>query len=161
MRTILSYCHGLPEVSFAPGEVLLAEGDRTGVLFILSAGEVEVLRGDIQVNVVTEPGAILGDLSVLLDIPHMATARAVTGARAYLVERASEFLRANTDITYQLALLLARRLYNVTSYLADVKRQYADQQDHFAMVDEVLESLLHQQVEECTPGSDRDPDTTI
>jgi CRP/FNR family transcriptional regulator, cyclic AMP receptor protein len=161
VRTILSYCQGLPEVSFVPGETLLTEGDQTGVLFILSAGEVEVLKGDIQVNLITEPGAIIGDLSALLDIPHMATARAVMPSRAYVVERANEFLRSNSDITYQLALLLAQRLYNVTTYLADIKRQYADQQDHFAMVDEVLESLLHQQVEECTPGSDRDPDTTI
>ena len=161
MRTILSFCQELPEVTFGPGEVLLTEGGRTGVLYILIEGGVEVLKGDFQVTTVSEPGAIFGEISVLLDIPHTATVKALTPSRAYVVERATEFLQSNTDITYQLARLLAQRLYGVTTYLVDFKNQFEDHEDHFGMVDAVLETLVHQQDEECTPGSDRDPDTTI
>src|SRR5216684_6529313 len=103
VRTILSFCQGLPEKTFAPDEVLLAEGGRERILYILIDGEVEVLKGDFQVNTVSEPGAIFGEISVLLDIPHIATVKTLTSSRAYVVERASEFLRSHTDISYQLA----------------------------------------------------------
>jgi CRP-like cAMP-binding protein len=161
MRAILSFCQNLPEATFGPGEVLLTEGERTGVLYILSEGEVEVLKGDFQITTVSEPGAIFGEMSVLLDIPHTATVKALTASRVYVVRQAGEFLQSQTDVTYQLARLLAQRLYGVTTYLVDFKRQFEDHENHFGMVDAVLETLVHQQDEECTPGSDRDPSTTI
>ena len=82
-------------------------------------------------------------------------------SRLYRVERASEFLRSHTDIAYQLAMVLAQRLHGVTTYLVDLKHQFQDQNNHLGMVDEVLKTLIHQQNEECEPGSDRYPDRTL
>ncbi|MBM4256999.1 MAG: cyclic nucleotide-binding domain-containing protein [Deltaproteobacteria bacterium] len=161
MRTILDFCQGFLEKTFDHGETLLVEGGREGILYILIEGTIEVLKGEVQISVVAEPGAIFGEMSILLDIPHSATVKALSPSRMYVVERAGEFLRSSTDITYILAQLLAQRVYGVTSYLADLKRQFEDQKNHLGMVDEVLETLLHQQVEEASPGSDRDPDPTI
>ena len=161
MRTILSFCQGLPKMTFGPGEVLLAQGERAGILYILIEGEVEVLKDDWQVRIASEPGAIFGEMSVLLDIPHTATVKTLTPSRVHVVEHASEFLKSHTDIAYQLARLLAQRLHGVTTYLVDLKNQFEDQANHFGMVDEVLETLVHQQDEECSLGSDRDPDPTI
>jgi rubrerythrin len=45
----------------------------------------------------------------------------------------------------------------VTTYLADIKRQFEDERGHLGMVDEILESLLNQQRQTFSPGSDRDP----
>jgi len=161
MRSILSYCEGLPERSFGAGEVLLVEKEKQGILYILIEGEIEVLKGDIQITTASEPGAIFGEMSILLDMPHTATVKTLTPSRMYVVERAADFLLSQTEITYQLAQLLAHRLFSVTTYLVDLKKQFEDRQDHLGMVDEVLETLVHQQVEECNPGSDRDPNTTI
>jgi CRP-like cAMP-binding protein len=161
MRTILSFCQGLPLTSFAPGEVLLAEGGKSGILYILLTGDVEIVKGGFQVSTVTEPGAIFGEISVLLDVPHTATVKALTPCQAYMVENASAFLQSHIDIAYQLARLLAQRLSGITTYLADLKRQFADHEDHLGMVDEVLETLTHQQDEGFTPGSERYPDRTI
>jgi len=161
MRTILSFCQGLPEKSFEPGDVLLAEGEREGLLYILIEGEVEVLKGNFQVNTISEPGAIFGEISVLLDSPHTATVRALAPTRMYVAEQATTFLQSHTDLACQVARLLARRLHGVTTYLADLKRQFEDHTDHLGMVDEVLEALVHQQDEEFSPGSERDPDPTI
>ncbi len=158
---MLSFCQGLPERAFRPGEVLLAEGGNDKILYILIEGEVEVRKGDIQVNTQSGPGAIFGELAVLLDIPHTATVKTLSPSRAHVVERASDFLQSHTAIAYQLARLLAQKLQAITTYLVDLKGQFEDQQDHLGMVDEVLDTLLHQQVEECTPGSDRYPDATI
>ena len=161
MRTILSFCQGLLEKTFDRGEVLLNEGEREEILYILIEGNIEVLKNDLQIRTVSEPGAIFGEISVLLDIPHSATVKALSPSRTYVVERASEFLQSHTDIAYQVARLLAQRLNGITTYLVDMKNQFEDQKNHLGMVDEVLETLLHEQVEECTPGSDRDPNTTI
>jgi CRP/FNR family transcriptional regulator, cyclic AMP receptor protein len=161
MRTVLSFCQELPERLFAPGEFLLNEGGADKALFILIEGELEVLKDNTQINIQSEPGAIFGDLAVLLDVPHTASVRAVSPSRTYVVERAGDFLQSHPDLTFQLAKLCAKRLNNITTYLVDVKRQFEDRQDHLGMVDEVLESLLHQQVEEFMPGSERYPDTAI
>src|SRR5215510_5360179 len=100
MRTILSFCQGLPEKTFGPDEVLLAEGGREGVLYILIEGRVEVLKGDFQINTVSEPGAIFGELSILLGISHTATVKTLAPSQVYVVERAGEFLQSHMDITY-------------------------------------------------------------
>ena len=161
MSLILRSCQSFPETTFGPGEVLLAEGEQTGVLYVLIEGNVEVLKGDIQITTLSEPGAVFGEIAILLDIPHIATIKTLAPSRIHVIERGNEFLQSNPDITYQLARLLALRLQGVTTYLVDLKRQFEEQEGHLGLVDTVLETLVHQQEEECTPGSDREPDTTI
>jgi CRP/FNR family cyclic AMP-dependent transcriptional regulator len=158
MRSIFSFCQGLPEKSFKPGEVLLAEGERAGLLYVLIEGEVEILKGDFHVHTIAEPGAIFGEMSVLLESPHTATVRTVVPTRMYVAEHANAFLRSHTDLAYQVAKLLAQRLHGVTTRLVDLKHQFEDHTDHFGMVDKVLEPLVYQQNEELNLGSDRDPD---
>ncbi len=153
----MDLCRDLPVTTFQPGEVLLAEGQLSGHLFVLIDGEVEVLKGTFQINRVSDPGAILGDMSVLLGIPHMATVRAVTACSAHVTDAGETFLQSQKEIAYELAKMLAQRLHGVTSYLADLKRQFEDESSHLGMVDEILESLVHQQRPAFTPGSDRDP----
>lgn len=161
MREILSLCTRMPQRDVAAGEVILEEGGRSGMLFVLAEGAVEVLKGDVQVNVVSDPGAIFGEMSALLDAPHMATVRAIEPSRFYVAEDANRFLDSDPAVALAVSRLLARRLHAVISYLADLKRQFEDQGDHLGMVDEVLETLVHHQEEEHSPGSDRDPDPTV
>ena len=157
MSTIADLCHDLPIATFEAGEVLLAEGRATGRLYVLIDGSVEILKGDLQINTVADRGALLGDMSVLLDIPHMATVRAVSRCNAYVTEEGDAFLQAHPEIAYLLARMLAQRLHGVTSYLVDLKQQFEGEDGHLGMVDEILESLLHEPAQDFTPGSDRDP----
>ena len=161
MREILQQCRAMPERSVPAGESIITEGDRTGVLFILIEGSVEVLKGDVQVNTVTDPGAVFGEMSVLLDAPHMATVRTLAPSRFHVVEDARRFLNDDPAVTFAVSRLLARRLNAMITYLADLKHQFADHDDHLGMVDEVLEVLAHHQGEEHSPGSDRDPDSNV
>lgn len=161
MRSVLSLCQGLPEKVFAQGDVLMAEGGRSRLIYVLIEGGVDIYKGDILVSSQSDPGAIYGELAVLLDVPHTATVKASTRCRTYVVEDANEFLRSHPDMSFQLASLLARKLNSVTTYLADLKHQFEDRDDHLGMVGEVLESLLHEQVEELEPGSVRYPDDNI
>jgi CRP/FNR family transcriptional regulator, cyclic AMP receptor protein len=161
MRSVLSLCQGLPEKAFQRGDILMTEGGRDKLIYVLIEGGVDIYKRDILVSSQFEPGAIYGELAVLLDVPHTATVKAATNSRAYVVEEANDFLRSHPDMSFQLASLLARKLNSITSYLADLKHQFEDRDDHLGMVDEVLESLLHEQVEELEPGSVRYPDDTI
>ncbi len=109
----------------------------------------------------SEPGALFGEISVLLGVPHIATVRALRDSRLHVADDPVGFLRSHPDIAFEVARLLSRRLQMVTGYLVDLKHQFADKDDHFAMVDEVLESLVHHQGAEAVPGSDRHPDPTV
>jgi CRP-like cAMP-binding protein len=148
MREVVAHCKGLPEKTFGAGEVILKEGHKTGLLYILADGSVEVVKGDFQINVVSEPGSFFGEMSILLDQPHMATVRALEPSRLYVVNDPRTFVASHPDIILSLAKLLAKRLHGVTSYLVDLKKQFEDRGDHLGMVDEVLESLIHHQEED-------------
>ena len=158
MRTVLQLCAGLPKQSFAAGTVLLPEGTTTGRLYVLIDGEVEVTRGSTRVAVDREPGAIFGEMSILLGLPHTATVSAFSPLVAHEIEDGDAFLRSHPAFAYHIARLLARRVNAATTYLVDLKRQFEGQSSHLGMVGEVLESLIHQQDEEFTPGSDRQSD---
>lgn len=159
--SIVELCAPLPQRRFQPGEIVLKDGTRTGILYILASGSVEVLKGDLQVAIVDTPGAFFGEVSALLDLPHMATVRALSDASFFVASDPLGFLESHKTIALSLARLLAKRLHSVTTYLVDLKRQFEDQGNHLAMVDEVLETLVHHQGAEPEPGSDRCPDPKV
>lgn len=158
MATIEDFCGHLPLRAFAAGEVFLREDHLTGRLFVLVDGEVEILKGDFIINVVGDRGAVFGEMSALLGAPHMATVRTTRPSTMYVIEDGADFLQSHKEAAFFLAQLLAQRLQGVTSYLVDLKQQFADQENHLGIVDEILESLVHEQRSDFTPGSDREPD---
>ncbi|MCB9992369.1 MAG: cyclic nucleotide-binding domain-containing protein [Hyphomicrobiaceae bacterium] len=144
-QSILDICADFPVRTFAPGEVLLAEGPGTNTLYVLIEGEVVVLRGEVPVAEASEPGAIFGEMAVLLDGPHTASVRAVTEVRAHQIADARALLHDHPKLGVFIARLLAVRLRDATTYLADVKAQYADRSDHLGMVDVVMTALTERQ----------------
>lgn len=158
---VLDLCKTLPLRTFGPGEVILGDGERTGLLYILVSGGVEVVKGEIHISVVSEPGAFLGEMSLLLDTPHTATVRTLEPSVFYVAEDPLGFLHSSPAIAMELSRVLARKLHYITSYLVDLKRQFEDSGDHLAMVGEVIESLVHHQEAKVSPGSDRYPDPTL
>ena len=151
MKTILEHCSVLPQIHFEEGEVLLAEGISSDKLFVLCEGVIEVFRADDTIAMVSEPGAVFGEMSVLLGIEHTASVRTKSASTLYLIEGAKKFLAQNPAFLMPVACMLAARLRNSTTYLIDLKRQFRDQGDHFTMVDQVLESMAHDQEHHFTP----------
>ena len=141
MGSMLEYCSGAAQLAFEQGAVLLTEGRKTDRLYVLIEGAVEILRDGIQIALVNEPGATLGEMSVLLDLPHTATARALTSGRAYELEDARTFLRSRPDTAIFLAELLAQRLNEATAALADLIRQLPAHSDRLSNVRSILEGL--------------------
>jgi CRP-like cAMP-binding protein len=161
MSSVLRACQGLPIQEFAAGDPVVAEGSPAGALYVLASGSVEVVKGDVQITTVAEPGAFFGEMSVLLGRPHTATVRALEPSTFHVVDDPLQFLHAHPASTFELARLLARRLHFVNSYLVDLKRQFQGSGDHLSMVDEVLETLVHHQEPEAAAGSERCPDPTV
>lgn len=157
MRDILALCEGLPSEDVADGTIILAQGETTGRVYVLLEGKIEILRGGTQVAVLDEPGSIVGEMSLLLQAPHTATARALGNARMNVIRGGADFFNANPELSWMIARLLANRLNAATTYLVDLKKQFSGYGNHLAMVGEVLESLMHQQGRDFSPGSDREP----
>lgn len=161
MGSILDMCRDAPLLELAAGSVLLPEGDTSGHLYVLKSGSIEVLRGETQVAVVEEPGAVFGEMSVLLNRPHAATVRALTPIKVHAFDDAESFLRSNPEIAFHVGSLLAGRLNAATTYLADLKRQFEHQSNHLGMVGKVLDVLIHQQDEDFSLGSEREADPRL
>ena len=148
----------LPEVELAPGEVLIHEGgEPNGSIWVLVAGAVRVRKGDVEVNVISHPGALIGEMSVLLGTPHSATVEATEPTTLRCALDGHALLASDPSITKLVAIGLAERLSFVTTYLADLRHQYADVPG-ISMVSDVLRRLDQPRGTLAAPGSMRDPD---
>lgn len=154
MKSLHKFCAELPRVNLAAGQEILREGEQSNQLYVLDEGVLEVHRGDETIAITNEPGAIFGEMSVLLAMPHTASVRAVSESHVFIVDDAIAYLENNPAFLLPIARLLASRLRNSTTYLVDLKKQFKEHKDHFSMVDEVLESLSHEQEEVFTPDED-------
>lgn len=103
---------------FPAGHVLIAQGGKLGQLFVLRQGEVEVERDGTFINSISQPGAIFGEMSLLLDMPHSATVRAVSDIEVFVINDALKVLEAHPSWTLQIARLLAQRVNQTTRLLA-------------------------------------------
>jgi CRP-like cAMP-binding protein len=155
--TILGITDGLPRRTLAAGETLIADGSRTDTLFVLLEGRLRVEKQGTRIAIVQDVGACVGEMSLLLDREATSDVVAESDAVVAVVERARALLTEQSDLALAIARLLASRLQVMTTYLVDLKRQYADHEGGLGMVDVVLGTLA-QGGGGTTLGSDRDPD---
>ncbi|SDJ14935.1 MULTISPECIES: Crp/Fnr family transcriptional regulator [Bradyrhizobium] len=158
MRAILDYCSGRSRRTMPAGALVIHEGGKTGHLFVLVEGRVEVVKGDSVVAVITEPGAVFGEMSLLLDQPHTATVRAASDSVIVEIDDAASFLRDQPEVALLIGRLMAQRLHVATTYLADLMHQYAGHGSHLSMVGELLQNMINLPPSQVSPGSDRQSD---
>lgn len=144
MNATLTALRDHPVSHFAAGQTVLEQGTCTGLLYVLIEGEVEVVKDGVRVARTAEPGATFGDLAALLGVSHTAAVRAREVSRFYVLSDPLGFLQEHPPACLHLCKLLARRLDAVNQYLTDVKQQF-DGHDHLAMVDGLLDTLMHRQ----------------
>ena len=130
---------GFPLVTYQAGETLLTAGLRIGRLLILKEGAVEVLKEGVQIAAVTEPGAVFGELSVLLDQPHTADVRALEVSHFHVAD-GSTLLRIDPIGLLYVATVLARRLATANQSLIELKRQVQTGQPR-GMIDTVSQTI--------------------
>ena len=151
MTNPLEFCGDLPEIAAEAGEVLIGEGAEAVRLLVLVEGDIAVTRGEVQVARITAPGAMFGEMAMLLDRPASATVTAKAPSRLRVVVDPAAFLARQPAMALQIARMLAQRLNDATTYLADMKQQFDDRREHFGRVDRILGSLLNQQPASAAP----------
>ena len=156
MNDVLAMCAAMPEIRVANGETLIEESIRTDRLYVLKSGAFQVVRNGVRIVSITETGAFMGEISAVLGSSPTASVVATESSVVHVVDQASASVQRQPDLTYAIARLLARRLSAVTSYLVDIKRQYADTNTHLALMDEVLANIIMMQPATLTAtGSER------
>jgi CRP/FNR family transcriptional regulator, cyclic AMP receptor protein len=113
---------GFPIATYQAGETVLAAASTSGRLLILRKGAVAVLKDGVEIATVTEPGAVFGELSVLLDQPHTADVRALEASQFYVADAAT-LLRVDPVALLYVATVLARRLDDANQALIELRRQ--------------------------------------
>lgn len=158
MIDIVALTAGEPEVVLSDGERVLSAGDRAEALFVLVSGALRVERDGRLVAQLTEVGSVVGEMGLLLDNPASADVVAVGDTVVRRIDDAERCFAEHPGFGRHLATVLARRLTQVSSYLADLERQYSDRSDSLGVVPEVLAELLGGPNEPIESGSDREPD---
>ncbi len=158
VTNLLDMCRDLPLDSVPAGEVLIEQGAAPSRMFVLASGEVTVERDGVSVARVDVPGAVFGEMSVVLDRPATATARAATDVEVRVVDDPLTFFVERPGAALVVLRTTASRLDGMTQYLTDVKQQLAGEDGHLAMVGTILDTLVHHQGPAARPGSARDPE---
>jgi CRP/FNR family transcriptional regulator, cyclic AMP receptor protein len=112
----------LPLVTYQPGEAVIVDGSKTGRLLTLKKGNVAIVKDDTEIAKVAEPGAVFGELSVLLDQPHTADVRALETSQFH-VASATALLAQNPIAVVYVATVLAHRLDGANHALIQLKHQ--------------------------------------
>jgi CRP-like cAMP-binding protein len=134
----------LPLVTYQHGETVIAAGSKTGQLLFLKKGAVAIVKEDTEIAQVVEPGAVFGELSVLLDQPHTADVRALETSQFH-VANATAFLTQNPIAVLYVATVLAHRLDGANHALIEIKHQLQSGEPHSVVVKTVskIEGFLH------------------
>ncbi len=116
MSSLAALAVSLPLETLAPGTPLTTEGTSSGHLYILEKGTLTVRREGVTLATIDEPGSVIGEMAVLLGIPHSATVIAQSEARVRVVPDALDALSQNAEFALHLATVACARL-NATSAL--------------------------------------------
>jgi CRP/FNR family transcriptional regulator, cyclic AMP receptor protein len=158
MDELLALAADASRRTLVAGEQLVVDGEPAGPLFVLITGTLQVRKSGVTVAVVTDPGACVREMSLLLGTPATADVVAVEDTTVAVLDDAAALLDREPDLALALARLLARRLQSMTTYLVDLKQQYADHQGGLGMVDVVLGNLMQGAGRGTELRSARDPD---
>jgi CRP/FNR family cyclic AMP-dependent transcriptional regulator len=112
----------LPLASYQAGETVITASSKTGRLLILRQGAVAVVKDGVDIAKVTEPGAVFGELSVLLDKPHTADVRALEVSQFHVADAATQFMQDPIVLLY-IAAVMAQRLDAANEALIELKHQ--------------------------------------
>jgi CRP-like cAMP-binding protein len=157
MDAFLELAGSLPRRPLTAGEILLTEGETLGALFILLEGALRIEKHGTPIATIVDPGACVGELSLLLDVPATADVVASEASVVAVVDDAKRLLADHPNLALGLAQLLAARVQHMTTYLADLQQQYADHEGGLGMVNVVLGSLMHKPGVGSELASERDP----
>jgi small-conductance mechanosensitive channel len=119
---------GAMERRYAPGEIVVREGDRTSSMFVVASGRAAVsirgAGGDARNLAVLEPGTAFGEISLLTGEPRTATVRALTETVLVEIDKATiePILHENPTLCSTLEAVIEERRQSTATFF-DASRQ--------------------------------------
>jgi len=141
MSSLAALAVSLPLETLAPGTHLTTEGTRSGQLYILESGTLSVQRDGVSLATVDEPGAVIGEMAVLLGIPHSATVIAEGEAKVRVVADALDTLSQHAEFALHLATVACARLDATSALLVELKGQAVGKAREQALMSRILMAL--------------------
>lgn len=141
MSTLLALTAGQPQKTLGKGEPLIVEGEAGGDMYILESGRLSVERDGVAIATIAEPGALVGEMSVLLGVDHSATVRALEPTTVRVIDNALAFLERTPLVTLHVATLACARLDATSALLAELKREHEGKPGEQGMLTRIFASL--------------------
>ena len=120
-NTMLRRIATLPLATYQAGETVLVAGTKTGRLLILRKGAVTIEKEGTVIAKVTEPGAVFGELSALLNQSHTADVRALEPSEFRVAP--VELLEEDPVALMYVSAILALRLNLANQAVVELKSQ--------------------------------------
>jgi CRP-like cAMP-binding protein len=140
-QDVLARLDKFPIRVFDPGDMVLAEGSSSGRLLFLKRGAVDVVMDDVDLTRVDQPGAVFGEIGLLLEAPHTANVLATQSSSFYVVEEAAEFLRAEPLVALYVATVLAGRLDAVNRLVVEARQRALESDQRRGLIAEMIDRL--------------------
>lgn len=125
MANLLTLTNAYPVRSLRPDENLIEAGEAGGELFVLVSGALAVERDGVEIARIADPGALIGEISVLLGVDHSATVRALTPVEARVIEDGLRWLETTPIAALHVASLACARLDATSALLAEMRKDAA------------------------------------
>ena len=122
MASLLTLTFSQPTLALEPGDVLIKEGDRGGDMYVLESGRLRVERDGVTLATLSSPGALVGEMSVLLGTENTATVRAETSTTLRVVKDALAYLERQPLVALRVAMLLSQRLDATSALLVELQK---------------------------------------
>jgi len=121
MSDVLSLFREEPgRLSRQAGEFIFREGEAAREMFVILDGEVEVLVGNLRVDV-AGPGSIVGEMALIEELPRAATARALTACALVPVnaEAFQSLVQKTPPFALHVMRVMAERLRRMNRMVVD------------------------------------------
>lgn len=124
MSSIVELTAGRPSLKFSAGDILVGQGEGGGDLFILLSGSLNVVRDGVTITTISQPGTVIGEMSVLLGTATSATVTAAQDATVRVVRDAKALLDSEPALARALATLVAGRLDATSALLVELSQKH-------------------------------------
>jgi CRP-like cAMP-binding protein len=142
MASLLTLTQSQPTKTLGAGETLLVAGESGGELFVLEQGSLVVERDGIELATISEPGALIGEMSVLLGIDHSATVRALAPTRVRVIDNAIAFLERTPLVAMHVATLACARLDATSALLVELKQETTGKAGEQTLLNRIFGALM-------------------
>jgi CRP/FNR family transcriptional regulator, cyclic AMP receptor protein len=141
MASILALTQSQPTRSLAPGEELVTRGDEGGELYVLESGRLIVERDGVTLATIADPGALVGEMAVLLGNDHSASVRAETAAVVRVIDNPIAFLERTPLVALHVATLACARLEATSALLVELKKETQGRAGEQGILSRIMSAL--------------------